>query len=674
MGGKRSAMPAREGESPNLGGGLRLREEGQAYETGQVEAGQIEAGAVEIGQALAPENFHSDSSIAQGLGVIREQVKLLTGQPGVYRMLSARGEPLYIGKAKNLRRRVTSYTHVSKLPHRLLRMVAQTRSMEIVTTHTEVEALLLESNLIKRFMPPFNVLLRDDKSFPYIHISEDPSFPQMRKHRGAQDRPGSYYGPFANARMVARTVTALEKAFLLRTCNDSVFSQRERPCLLYQIKRCSAPCVERISRQDYAKLVGEARAFLAGDSSQIQQKLAAQMEEASAALAFERAAKLRDRIRALTEIQSNQDINVQGTVSDADVMALYQEGGVSCIQVFFFRSGRNYGNRSYFPSHDKHIEASRVLASFIGQFYAEKPVPAMVLLSHEPDERDLIAEALRHKAERKVQLLCPRRGDKLKLIGQAVRNAREALERKKAQSMATEKLLLGIQELFELSHKPQRIEVYDNSHLQGSSAIGAMIVAGPEGFMKNAYRRYNIQTASTDDDYAMMREVLTRRFARAIREDPERMLGQWPDLVLIDGGKGQLSVALNVLAELDIKDLPVAAISKGPERDAGREEIHRPQHAAFRLPPNDPLLFYIQRLRDEAHNFAIGGHRKKRAKALVRSPLDAISGVGPTRKKALLLHFGSAKAVSSAGLKDLQAAPGISAKTAKLIYDYFHDS
>ena len=639
--------------------------------------------------ALRAEDLDQESRLAQGVAVIRNQVKTLTTQPGVYRMLNAQGEPLYIGKAKNLRRRVYSYTQLNKQPQRLLRMISQTVAMEFITTHTEVEALLLESNLIKRFMPPFNVLLRDDKSFPYIHIRDNHSFAQLRKHRGAHNMPGHYHGPFANGHAVNRTLTALEKAFQLRSCSDTVFAQRQRPCLLYQIKRCSAPCVDKISPQDYQSLVDDAMEFLTGKSSQIQQRLAEQMEQAAQDLAFERAAKLRDRIRALSEIQASQDINVHGLLDDADVIALHQDQGQSCIQIFFFRSGRNYGNHSYFPKHDSSLDAQAVLASFIGQFYAEKPVPKLVLISHQLDEQALIAQALRQKAQAAqaqmaqedypqkkssytVELSAPQRGEKRKLIEQALRNAREALERKRAQSMATGKIFTRIAEIFELEEPINRIEVYDNSHLQGKSALGAMIVAGAEGFIKNSYRRFNIKSADSQDDYAMMHEVLTRRFLRANQEDPERTKGQWPDLVLIDGGKGQLSVALSVLNELGIEDLAIAAISKGPERDAGREEIHRPNRPVLRLAPNDPTLFYLQRLRDEAHNFAITGHRQKRAKSLVKSKIDGIPQIGPKRKKALLMHFGSAKAVEGAGLKDLQLVEGINAKTAQIIYDYFH--
>ncbi len=612
--------------------------------------------------------------LARGVEVIAGTVKTLSASPGVYRMLNRKGDALYVGKARNLKRRVTSYTQIAKLPRRLQRMVAETVAMEVVETHTEVEALLLESNLIKRLMPRYNVLLRDDKSFPYILLTGDHAIPQITKHRGAQTREGDYFGPFASAGAVNRTITALERAFLLRSCSDAVYAARTRPCLMYQIKRCAAPCVERISAPDYLDLVTQARRFLTGSSQEVQQQLAAKMEDAAERLDFEAAAVYRDRIRALSQIQAHQDINIPG-VDNADVIAAHEEGGQICIQVFFFRAGRNYGNRAYFPSHDKSLGIGEVLGAFVAQFYENKPVPRLVLLSHELEEQDLIAEALSTKAEVKVELTRPQRGAKRKLIDNALHNAREALARRLAESSSQRKLLEQVAEIFALEGAPERIEVYDNSHIQGSEPYGCMIVAGPEGFRKNAYRKFKIKDPETaaGDDYAMMREVLTRRFQRALKEDPERSGDQWPDLVLLDGGQGQLTVGTEVLADLGLGDLPIAAIAKGPDRDAGRERIFMAGRPSFMLQPRDPALYFLQRLRDEAHRFAIGSHRARRKKDIARNPLDDIAGIGPTRKRALLRHFGTAKAVSKAGLDDLIAVPGISEATAKLVYDHFHE-
>ena len=621
----------------------------------------------------------AEGAIASGVAVIRDTVRTLPGSPGVYRMINAAGDVLYVGKARNLRNRVTNYTQLAGLSNRIRRMVAETARMEVVTTHTEVEALLLEINLIKTLMPRYNVLLRDDKSFPYIHLRSTHPVPQLTKHRGARNEGGEYFGPFASAGAVNRTITALHRAFLLRSCSDSIFQSRTRPCLQYQIKRCSAPCVDRIGHEDYLALVDEARAVLTGRSREINARLVAAMTEAAERLDYETAAVIRNRIRALAHIQAHQDINVEGLV-DADVIAAHQEGGHTSIQVFFFRAGQNWGNRAYFPSHDRALGLDEVLAAFIGQFYDNKPPPPLLLLSGEPAEAELLAEALSTAAGRKVTLITPQRGDKRKLVEHALANAREALGRRLAESSTQQKLLAGVAAALGLDAPPARIEVYDNSHIQGTNAIGAMIVAGPEGFMKSAYRKFNIRGEGAapgtefrpGDDYAMMREVFTRRFQRALKEDPERSGGQWPDLVLIDGGQGQLSVVEEVFMELGIDDVALVAIAKGPDRDAGRERFFIPGQAPFSLEPKDPVLYFLQRLRDEAHRFAIGTHRARRTKAISASPLDEVAGIGPSRKKALLHHFGSAKAVANAGLLDLEAVDGISKAVAKKIYDHFH--
>jgi len=625
-----------------------------------------------------PSDEEARPGLRSGMSVIAGYLPRLGLGPGVYRMLNPRGDVLYVGKARSLRKRVQTYAHPQRLPIRLQRMVAETTSMEFVTTHTEVEALLLESNLIKQLRPRYNILLRDDKSFPDILIRGDHDFPQIVKHRGARNRAGEYFGPYASAGAVNRTLTALQKAFLLRNCSDSIFSARTRPCLQYQIKRCSAPCVGRISESDYAASVAQAKSFLTGNSQAVQKDLAKNMEQAAEALDFERAAALRDRIRAMAAVQTHQDINVEG-VSDADVVALHETGGHTCVQVFFFRGGRNNGNRSYFPSHDRDQEPEAVLAAFLGQFYDNRIPPKEILVSHDPNEADLLMEAFQVRAERRVQILRPQRGPKRQLIGHAMDNAREALGRRLAESATQRKLLDGLAEKLGIDTRLERVEVYDNSHIAGKNAIGAMIVAGPEGFMKNAYRKFNIKTAVTGgeaaagDDYAMMREVLTRRFTRAIKEDPDRDRGQWPDLVIVDGGKGQLSVAEEVFAELGVDDVALLGVAKGPEREAGRERLHQPGREAFLLPPRDPVLYFIQRMRDESHRFAIGTHRQKRTKDMGASPLDEIPGIGGKRKKALLLRFGSARAVSRAGLKDLEAVEGISSAVAKKIYDHFQE-
>jgi len=608
--------------------------------------------------------------LAQGLEAIRRVLKTLPGTPGVYRMLDGKGDALYVGKARSLKSRVASYTHIADLPNRLRRMVSETVRMEFVLTHTEVEALLLESNLIKRLMPRYNVLLRDDKSFPYIEIKGGHEFPQLTKHRGARDPKGEYFGPFASAGAVNRTLIALQKAFLLRSCGDSFFSGRTRPCLLHQIKRCSAPCAGRITPEAYERLLAEARRFLEGRSHDVQSELSERMQAASDALDFEAAAMIRDRIRALTHVQVQQDVNVD-CVTDADIVAAYQAGGQTSIQVFFFRGGQNWGNRAYFPAHERSLGLEEVLGSFLALFYDGKPPPRQILLSHGPAEAALIQEALSLRAGGKVELLVPKRGDKARLVAQALTNAREALGRRLAESSAQTKLLEGVANLFGLEGPLMRVEVYDNSHIQGTDAVGGMIVAGPEGFVKNAYRKFNMKV-DTGDDYAMMREMLSRRFARALKEDPAREQGSWPDLVLIDGGAGQLSAAREVLDELGLTDLGLAAIAKGPDRNAGRERFFLPDREAFSLDPRDPVLYFLQRLRDEAHRFAIGTHRARRSKTLVQSPLDEVPGVGATRKRALLHHFGSARLVSRAGLGELERVDGISKAVAKKIYEHFH--
>jgi len=611
--------------------------------------------------------------LAVGVSVIQRVLETMPASPGVYRMLNAKGDPLYVGKAKNLKKRVVAYTRPEAQSLRIQRMISETASMEVVTTHTEVEALLLESNLIKKLGPRYNILLRDDKSFPHILVTGDHDWPQIVKHRGARSRKGEYFGPFASAGAVNQTLSALQRAFLLRSCSDAVFASRTRPCLLFQIKRCSAPCVERISRPEYLALVEEARAFLSGQSQRIQRDLAAKMEQASEAMEYEQAAMYRDRIRALAQIQAHQDIN-PADINEADVIALHQAGGQSCVQVFFFRSGCNYGNRSYFPQHAQDEDAAEIMAAFMGQFYADKTPPREIIVSQEPAECDIVAGALSEKAGRKVTITCPKRSDRKRLVEHAYDNARDALGRRMAESSAHGKLLAGVGELFGLDAPPSRIEVYDNSHIQGTNAVGGMIVAGPDGLMKSAYRKFNIKSEelTPGDDYGMMREVLCRRFKRAQKEDPDRERGQWPDLVLIDGGEGQLNAALEVMADLGIDDLAIASIAKGPDRNAGRERFFLPERAPFSLEARDPVLYFLQRLRDEAHRFAIGTHRAKRSKAMGASPLDELAGIGPRRKKALLHHFGSAREVGNAGLADLEAVPGISRAMAKKIYDHFH--
>jgi excinuclease ABC subunit C len=707
--------------------------------------------------AAAAEQAASEPARRSGTEVIQDYLKLLPSSPGVYRMIDAAGDVIYVGKARSLKARVSNYARLQGHPNRIARMIAATVSMEFVTVGTEAQALLLEANLIKRFRPRFNVLMRDDKSFPYILIARDHAAPQILKHRGARNRKGDYFGPFASAGAVNRTINMLQRAFLLRSCSDSVYASRTRPCLLFQIKRCSAPCTGEISTDDYGRLVDESVRFLRGESQNVRQMYQRLMEEAADKLEFEQAAKFRNRLWALAHVTADQAINPEG-IEEADVFAAHQEGGQTCIEVFFFRTGQNWGNRAYFPKADRALDAGEVLDSFIAQFYDDKPVPRLILLSHEIPSRALLTEALSIKAERKVEIRVPQRGTKIGLVEHASQNAREALARRMAESSTQKTLLAGLAERFGLATAPRRIEVYDNSHIMGANAVGAMIVAGAQGLAKNQYRKFNIKSDSLTpgDDYAMMREVLTRRFKRVAAElagsaqageageppslspspsgereeavapasdisesritapapptgargadaiafgvlradnidppiDPEdeedetedaiadgEEMPSVPDLVLIDGGAGQLAVAREVLAELGIEDrIPLVGVAKGPDRDAGREHFHMPgRDKSFMLEPRDPVLYFVQRLRDEAHRFAIGTHRAKRAKALGANPLDEIDGIGPTRKRALLGHFGSAKAVSRAGVEDLKVVPGISAQMAQMIFDFFHD-
>ncbi|MDE1172584.1 MAG: excinuclease ABC subunit UvrC [Parvibaculaceae bacterium] len=614
-----------------------------------------------------------------GAALIAAKVKLLPDSPGVYRMYDAEGNVLYVGKARSLRKRVASYTKFGGHTNRIARMIASTAAMEFISTATETDALLLEANLIKRLKPRYNVLMRDDKSFAYLLLTGDHPFPQVVKHRGARNRAGDYFGPFANTGAVNGTLNALQRAFLLRSCSDNVFENRTRPCLLFQIKRCSAPCTGEIDQAGYAMLVDEARDFLKGRSRRTQQELVRQMEQAAAELDFERAVIYRDRIRALTQIQSHQGINPV-TVVEADVFAAWQEGGQTCIQVFFFRAGQNWGNRAYFPRHDKELEAPEVLEAFLAQFYEDRTPPRVVLISHDMPERLLLAEALSVRLGRRVVVGVPYRGEKKELLDHAMLNAREALGRRLAESASQMTLLEGVADVFGLDAPPERIEVYDNSHIQGSHAVGGMIVAGPEGFMKGQYRKFNIRSEGLPqageqggDDLAMMHEMLTRRFSRLLKEEAEPgVQAQWPNLILIDGGESQTRVAREVLTELGITEVAVVGVAKGPERDAGRERFFMAGKAPFMLEPRNPVLYYLQRLRDEAHRFAIGTHRARRSKAIGVNPLDDVPGVGPGRKRALLQHFGSARAVARAGLTDLLAVEGISERIARTVYDHFH--
>ena len=628
----------------------------------------------ETAGTASPANLPPD--LGRGLAYLKSEVKKLTGDPGVYRMLNGAGEALYVGKARNLARRVTSYTQPNRLSNRLMRMVSETETLEVIVTRSEIEALLLESNLIKKLKPRYNILLRDDKSLPQILLTGDHPFGQLKKHRGRKTHKGDYFGPFASAGAVNRTVADLARAFMLRTCSDSVFSARTRPCLQYQIKRCSGPCVDLVSREDYAGQMDQARRFLSGESAAIQRDYAERMHAAADKLEFETAAIWRNRIRALSGIQASQDINVQN-LKDADIIAVAQSGERSCIQTFFIRGGSNYGNRSYFLSHNADSSAADVLTAFLGQFYDDKDPPAEILLSDEPGDKELIAEALSSRAGRNVKLSRPQRGDRTKLTAMARHNAEEALARHLADTGSQRRLLGELADLFGLDAPPERVEVYDNSHIQGRHAVGGMIVAGPEGFNKAAYRKFNIRdegahAVTEGDDFGMMRQVINRRFERALKEDPDRTGGSWPDLLLIDGGKGQLSAVTEVMEDLGVADIAVVAISKGPDRNAGREQFHMRGRETFTLSPQASAMHFLQRLRDEAHRYAIGTHRARRQKAELTSPLDGVPGIGPKRKKALLAHFGSARAVAAAGLEDLEAVDGISKAVAKQLYDWFY--
>ncbi|GLK67808.1 excinuclease ABC subunit UvrC [Hansschlegelia plantiphila] len=623
----------------------------------------------------APENLR------RGVEAIRATLKHLPNGPGVYRMFDANGDVLYVGKARSLKKRVTSYARGLGHNTRIARMIAETASMEFVSTETETEALLLEANLIKRLRPRFNVLMRDDKSFPYILLATDHPAPQISKHRGARVRKGDYYGPFASAGAVGRTIDALERAFLLRSCADSYYERRTRPCLLFQIKRCSGPCTGEIALDDYAELVGEARDFLSGKSDTVKHQLNDAMARASESLDFERAAVLRDRLAALAAIQSNQGVNPR-TVEEADVFAIHGEGGQTCVEAFFYRAYQNWGARAYFPKADGSLEPREVLGSFLAQFYDSEEPPRLVLLSEEIEDRALLAEALTLRSGGRVEVSAPVRGEKKDLVQRALNNAREALGRRLAETSTQAKLLAGVAAAFGLPKTPQRIEVYDNSHIMGTAAVGGMIVSGPEGFQKNHYRKFNIrpEDLTPGDDTGMMRQVLRRRFARLQKESPRDGEGRaaddappWPDLVLIDGGQGQLTAARETLAELGVTGVPLVGIAKGMDREAGRETFFLEGKTPFRMPPRDPVLYYVQRLRDEAHRFAIGTHRARRSKEFVANPLDEVPGVGPTRKRALLRHFGTAKAVARAGVADLQKAPGVNRATAQTIYDFFHE-
>jgi len=643
---------------------IDLKDEDEESSLPQLEDTPLDLAATEAG------------GLAAGRAAIIAHAKHAPSSPGVYRMLDGAGEVLYVGKAKNIKKRVIAYARPTGHDTRIERMIAATARLEFVTTTTETEALLLEANLIKRLRPRFNVLMRDDKSFPYILITKDHVAPQIMKHRGARSRPGDYYGPFASAQAVHRTITALERAFLLRSCSDAVYESRTRPCLLHQIKRCSAPCTGEITPDAYAVLVAEAKAFLSGRSQAVRAELAREMEAAADALDFERAAAYRDRLAALSATQAHQGINPR-SVAEADVFAAHQEGGFTAIQVFFFRTGQNWGNRAYFPKADRSLSAAEVLGAFLAQFYDDKPCPRCVLLSEEIPDRALLAEALTTKSGHRVEVVVPQRGERKDLIAHALANAKEALGRKLAETSSQQRLLASLAGTLGLSRPPQRIEVYDNSHIQGSNAVGAMIVAGPEGFHKNQYRKFNIRAAELNpgDDYGMMREVLTRRFKRLIAEAPRSADGQespWPDLVVIDGGPGQLGAARATLAALGV-DAPLVAIAKGAERDAGNETFHVPGRDPFKLPPRDPVLYFLQRMRDEAHRFAVGSHRARRKRDIREAGLKEIPGIGPMRRRALLHHFGTLKAIERASVIDLAEVPGINAETARRIYNYFHE-
>ncbi|MFT6074685.1 MAG: excinuclease ABC subunit C [Yoonia sp.] len=610
-----------------------------------------------------------------GYDIIHDYLRTLDASPGVYRMLDADSRVLYVGKARNLRARVSNYARPGNHSPRITRMIRETAMMMFLTTRTETEALLLEQNLIKQLKPRYNVLLRDDKSFPTILVAQDHAFPMIKKHRGAKMEKGNYYGPFASAGAVNRTLNQLQRVFLLRNCSDSDFETRTRPCLQYQIKRCSGPCCGLISKADYARTVADAEKFLQGRTKGIQEALAKQMQDASDAMEFERAAAMRDRIKALTQVQTAQGINPQST-PEADVIALHCDGGHACVQVFFIRANQNWGNHDYYPRISGEEDASEVMEAFVGQFYTNREPPKMLILSHGLDNDDLMAAAMAEKAGRRVEIVIPQRGEKAELVHNALRNARESLARKMSETATQARLLKGVAEAFDMEKTPQRIEVYDNSHIQGAHAVGAMIVAGPDGFGKNQYRKFNIrgEDLTPGDDFGMMKEVLTRRFQRLLKEDADRTTGTWPDLLLIDGGQGQVSAVREIMDALGVSDIPMVGVAKGLDRDAGKEEFHRTGKPVMALRHNDPVLYFIQRLRDEVHRFAIGTHRAKRSKAIGATPLDDVPGVGATRKRALLAHFGSAKAVARANLADLKAVDGVSAKLAQTVYDYFHEN
>ena len=609
-----------------------------------------------------------------GANLILKYVRQLDASPGVYRMLDAQARVLYVGKARNLKARVSNYARPTGHSSRIARMISETSQMMFLTTKTETEALLLEQNLIKQLKPRYNVLLRDDKSFPNILVTTEHEFPQIKKHRGAKKEKGAYYGPFASAGAVNKSLNQLQRVFQLRNCSDAMFETRTRPCLQYQIKRCSGPCVGRISARDYRASVKDAQRFLSGKSTEIQESLASQMAQASEAMEFERAAALRDRIRAMTQVQTNQGINPR-TVSEADVIALHIEGGQACVQVFFIRANQNWGNRDFYPRISADHSHAEVLEAFVGQFYSSKEAPRQLILSHDIENADLVSAALSEAAGRKVELIYPQRGEKFELVSGALRNAKESLALRMSETATQAKLLRGIAEAFDLDDAPKRIEVFDNSHIQGAHAVGAMIVSGPDGFLKNQYRKFNIRgdDLTPGDDFGMMKEVMTRRFTRLIKEDPERTSESWPDLLLIDGGAGQVSAVAEILETLGVEDVPMVGVAKGVDRDHGKEEFYIPGRSVFALQRNDPVLYFVQRMRDEAHRFAIGTHRAKRAKAISANPLDDIAGIGASRKRALLAHFGSAKAVSRANLTDLKAVDGISAAMAEKIYDFFHE-
>lgn len=619
------------------------------------------------------EPLNTEISTPKGAEVIHAYLKTLDTSPGVYRMLNEASEVLYVGKARNLRARVSNYARMTGHTARIARMISETASMMFLTTKTETEALLLEQNLIKQLKPRYNVLLRDDKSFPNILISSEHDFPQIKKHRGKRSEKGNYFGPFASAGAVTRTLNQLQRVFLLRTCSDAMFHSRTRPCLLYQIKRCAGPCVGRISDPDYARLVADAMRFLQGKSTSVQVDLARAMGEASQALEFERAAALRDRIKALTQVQSAQTINPAG-VEEADVIALHLENGQACVQVFFIRAHQSWGNRDFYPKTGAGAEEGEILEGFVAQFYDSKEPPRLLIMSHQVENEDLVTSLLSQRLGRKVEIITPKRGEKADLVENAARNARESLARKMSESATQNALLQNLAEAFDLDGPPARIEVYDNSHISGTNAVGGMIVAGAEGFLKSQYRKFNIKSdaGANSDDFGMMKEVLSRRFDRLLKEDPQRKSDMWPDLLLIDGGVGQVSVVAQIMAEMGVDDIAMVGVAKGVDRNAGKEEFHRPGKSPMALRMNDPVLYFVQRLRDEAHRWAIGAHRAKRAKGVSATPLDDISGIGASRKRALLAHFGSSKDVSRAGLSDLQAVAGISAAMAQKIHDYFN--